>query len=135
MSQKIKGIFATASTLIPIVAGLGYFILKEEYTTEILQLIISSLTCFFIAVAIGFWLHGPGDFRYMNTSVIFKKHKDKTLRFLTNKSASTLSDIALHNSDVLNSKENWIKLMLLFIIFGLVLVAIAFVNFGTTILN
>jgi len=71
----------------------------------------------------------------MNTSVIFKKYKDKPLRFLANKSASTLSDIAVHNSDVLNSKEIWMKLMLAFIFFGLMLVAIAFVNFGMTILN
>jgi len=135
LCQKIRGIFATACTLIPIVAGLGYFILREGYATETLQLIIFSLVAFFIAVAIGFWLHGPGDFKYMDASVLFKKHKDKPLRFLINKSASTLADIAAHNSDVLNSKERWIKIMLFFILLGLVLAAIAFVNFGMRILN
>ena len=135
LSQKIKGIFATASTLTAIVAGLGYFILREGYTTEMLLLVISSLICFFIAIAIGFWLHGPGDFRYMDASVIFKKHKNKTLSYLLNKSASTLADITVHNSGVLNSKEKWIKLMLLLLFLGLVFVTIAFANLGMTLLN
>ena len=135
LCQKIKGIFATSCTLIPIVAGLGYFVLKEGYTIETLYLIIFSLVAFFIAVAIGFLLHGPGDFKYMDASVLFKKYKDKPLRFLINKSASTLADITAHNSDVLNSKEKWIKIMLSFILLGLVLATIAFVSFGMGILN
>lgn len=135
LGQKIKGIFATAATLVPIIAGLGYFTLREGYTNEIFFFIMSSLICLFIAIAVGFWLHGPGDFRYMDASVIFKKHKDKSLTFLINKSASTLADITVHNSSVLNSKEKWVKFMLVFIFLGLLLVVIAFVILGMTILN
>jgi len=135
LSQKIKGIFTTAATLIPMVAGLGYFILKEGYNQWIFWFILSSLLFLFIAIGLGFWLHKPGDFKYLDASIIFKKYKRKSLKFLINKSASTLADITIHNSSVLNSKENWVKWMIIFILISLFCVALAFITFVMSILN
>lgn len=69
----------------------------------------------------------------MDASEIFKEYKDKPLKFLINKSASTLADITVHNSSVLNSSEFSMKLMLGFIIAGLLFVTIAFLTLGITI--
>jgi len=135
LSRKIDRIFATASALVPIVAGLGYFILKGGYSNGVFVLMMLSFVFLFIAIGVGLFLHGPGDFRYLDASVIFKKHKGRSLKFLINKSASTLSDINIHNSSVLNSKETGIKLMLVFIFIGLVFVAIAFADLGMNLIN
>jgi len=130
LSQKIDKLLTIPFTLVTIISGLGYFILKEKFTTDFFIFIVLSLLCFFISILIGLWLQRPKDYRFMDSSVIFRKYKDKPLSFIINKSASTLIDATLHNGEVINSCGFWMRLMLVFVFIGLLFVSIAFVIFG-----
>ncbi len=135
VNKKIGTIFSSAATLVAIVAGLGYFVLKEGYTLGTLIFVTASLTCLFLALAVGFSLHELSDFGYLIPTQIFQKFKEEPMESLRSRAALTLDEITQENCAIINSKERWIKLMLFFIFLGLAFAAIGFVFFGATALK
>lgn len=135
LAEKIKGVFAIASTLIPIVIGLGYFIIKETRVYWILWSIFLSLVMFLLAIILGIWLQRPTDYRYVDASVIVKKHNGKPLRYIINKFASTYSDIANHNASIINAKENGLNLMFILVVIGLMILAVSFLFLAISLVN
>lgn len=132
LTEKIRGVFAVTSAIIPIVVGLGYFILKETNAHWIFIPIFASLLMFLVAIAIGVYLHKPTNFKVVNPEVIICKHKHKSLRYVINKSASTWADVVSHNRSVINSKEMSLNLMLIFLTLGLVILAVTFILLGVS---
>ena len=135
LNEKIRSIFAVASTLIPIVIGLGYFILKETREYWILWSISLSLLMFFLAIVLGIWLQRPTNYRYVDPSIIVKKYKEKPLRYIINKLASTYSDTVNQNASIINAKENYLNLMFALIVIGLIVLAISFVFLAVSLMN
>ncbi len=126
LTEKIRGIFAVSSTLIPIIFGLGYFIIKETRAFWMLFPIFLSLITFLSAIILGIWLHRPTDYKYVDPSVIMKKYKGKPLKYIINKFASTWSDTSNHNASIINDKENWLNCMYALVAIGLGILAVSF---------
>jgi hypothetical protein len=59
LGEKVRWFITSASTLVPIVIGLGYYILKETTDYWIFLLFLLSLTSLFSAIIIGIFLQRP----------------------------------------------------------------------------
>jgi hypothetical protein len=132
VNKKIGTVFNAAATLVAVVAGLGYFVLKEGYTIGTMIFVTASLICLFLALAVGFFLQEFSDFGYLEPTPIFTKFREEPIESLLSRSALTLDEITQENCALINSKEKWMKLMMVFIFIGLVFAALGFVYFGAT---
>jgi len=135
LSEKISSFLALGSTLVPIVAALGYFILKETTYYYIFIPIFVSLIFFLLAIARGIVLQKPTDFKFVNPIKMINRHNKKSLRYVIEKSASTWSDTVDYNKEVINSKERGVNEMLILIAIGLSILAIAFLGLGIKMLS
>jgi len=137
LTEKVRNIFAVASTLIPIVVGLGYFILKETRAFWLLLPIFISLVMFLLAITLGIWVQRPTHYKYVDPKVIVEKYrgKRKSLRFFINKWASSWSDTANYNASVVNEKENVLKSMYALVAIGLAILAVSFLLLTFSMIN
>lgn len=135
LTEKIRSSFALASTLIPIVVGLGYFILKETDTFWIFWFIFPSLIAYIYAIARGIFLHMPSGYKFVNPMKAIDKHKEKSLRFIIGRSSYGWSRSVDHNKRLINSKERGLKHMLTSIAIGLLILIISFLALGISMLN
>lgn len=126
LNGKIKGILAITSTLIPIVVGLGYFIIKETKIYWMLIPISLSLGIFLWAVGKGIVLQMPTDYFYVDPSVTVKKHHTKPLKYIINKLASTYCDVVNYNASSINKKEKSLKEMCYLVLLGLIILVVSF---------
>lgn len=128
VNEKTKSAFTLASALIPVVAGLGYFIGKETNSYWILFPVFLSLSAFVAAIALGIGLFRPTSFDYCDPKCVVKKYKgqDKSTIFFVYTWASTIVDTANNNASILNSKERTSNYMYSCIIIGLAILAVAF---------
>jgi len=130
LMDKARTTIAIDSTLVPIVTGLGYYILSNERYSWIFWFILVSLSLFFIAFIIGIWLYRPIESFYVNPKVIVQSYRKNSLWYITAKTAATWMDIVIQKSKVIESKEKWLKIMLFFIGIGLFILMLAFIAFG-----
>jgi len=137
LTEKVKSIFAVASALIPIVVGLGYFIIRETRAYWILVSIFFSLLAFFSAIALGIWVQRPTRYKYVDPGVIVKKYRKegKSLRFFVNKWASTWCDTVNHNTHIINAKENYLNWMFTLVAIGLAILATSFFYLTFSMMN
>jgi len=126
LNEKIRGFFAIASTLVPIIVGLGYFVLKETKANWLSIPIFLSLILLLLAIAQGISLQEPSEFRFLQPLKVIKKFKQKPLRYIMNKCAVTWAKGVYYNNKVINSKENGLKRMLYLILASLTILAISF---------
>jgi hypothetical protein len=126
--KKIHGVLTLASTLVPVVFGLGYFVLSQTKQQATAIPIFLSLILFLVAIARGIFLLKPKQFFYLDVLKLIEKYKDETLTFIINKSAVSWADIVNDNQTLINSKENGINQMLILITLGLILLAVAFLT-------
>lgn len=133
--KKIHGVLTLASTMIPIVFGLGYFVLSQTKEWTVFLPIFVSLLIFLVAIARGILLLRPKQFYYVNVLDLINKYKDESLPYILNKSAVTWADIINHNHDVVNSREKGINQMLILIALGFIVLAIAFLGLGISMMN
>jgi hypothetical protein len=130
--KKIHGVLTLASTLIPIVFGLGYFVLSQTKQWTIFFLIFASLVIFLLAIARGILLLRPKHFFYVNVLDLITKYKDEPLSVIINKSAVTWADIVNDNHDAINSREKGINQMLILIALGFIVLAVTFLALGVS---
>lgn len=128
VSEKTKNAFTLASALIPIVAGLGYFIGKETNSYWILFPVFLSLLAFVASIVLGIRLFRPTGFDYLDPRYIVEKYKDqnKSTIFFIYTWASTIVETTNNNASILNSKEKAQNYMYTFIIIGLATLALSF---------
>ncbi len=128
LTEKIKSIFTLASALIPVVAGLGYFIGKETNSYWILFPIFLSISAFVTAISLGIGIFRPMSFEYVDAKYIVDKYrdKDKSLKFFLNKWACTYSDTANKNANAVNAKERQLNYMYSCVVIGLGILAFSF---------
>jgi hypothetical protein len=130
LNEKIKGFMTISATLIPIVVGLGYYILKQTTTSWVLVAFLLSLASFVLSIAIGVFIQKPTGFCFLNPRKFMRKVKKKSLVYVINKSASTWSDTVAKNKRVINSKEFWLDAMLSSVCFGLLVLVVTFALLG-----
>jgi hypothetical protein len=130
LNDKIKGFMTISATLIPIVVGLGYYILKQTTASWVLFPFLLSLGSLVLSIVIGVIIQRPSGFRFLNPRKFMKKFEKKPLVYVINKSASTWSDIVAKNKRVINSKELWLDAMLSSVCCGLVVLVITFALLG-----
>jgi hypothetical protein len=135
LSEKIRGFLVVTSTLIPIIVGLGYYILKETKAHWMYIPILFSLFFLFLAIAQGISLQRPTDFRFLQPKEFIPKFKEKPLRYIINKSAVTWAKGVYHNHQALMSKERGLKFMLVFITVSLGILAFSFIVLGASMLG
>jgi hypothetical protein len=137
LTDKIKSVFSLTSALIPIVAGLGYFIAKETNAYWILFPISICLSLFVFATALGIGLFRPSNFEYVDPKFIVEKYrgKGKSYRFFVNKWASTICDTANKNAKTVNAKENKLNLMYFLVVMGLAVLTASFLFLALSVTN
>jgi cytochrome bd-type quinol oxidase subunit 1 len=134
VNEKIRNFISLAATLVPIVLGVAYYILKQTTANYLLLItFFLSLASFVSAIVIGVFLQRPTGFRFFNPQKMLNKYEKKSLLYVISKSASTWSDIVVRNKKVVNSKQFYLNCMLGLICFGLFVLALAFLVLGTTI--
>ena len=126
--KKTHGVLTLASALVPIVFGLGYFVLSQTKQQVAVVPIFLSLILFLLAIARGIFLLKPKQFFYVDVLKLIEKYKDEPLSVIINKSAVSWADIVNDNQTVINSREKGINQMLILIALGLILLAIAFLT-------
>ncbi len=126
--KKIHGVLTLASTLVPVVFGLGYFVLSQTKQQLTVIPIFLSLILFTLSIARGISLLKPKQFFYPDVLKIIQKYKDEALVNVINLSAVSWADIVNDNQDLINSKEKGINQMLVLITLGLILLSIAFLT-------
>jgi len=133
--KKIHGVLTLASTLIPIVFGLGYFVLTQTKEWKIFSPIFASLVIFLLAIARGILLLKPKQFFYVDVLELINKYKNEALPFIINKSAVTWADIINHNHSVINSREKGINQMLMLIALGFIVLTVTFLALGISMMK
>ena len=130
LNDKVKGFMTISATLVPIVVGVGYYILKQTEINWVFIPFLLSLASFILSIIIGLIIQRPTGFRFLNPKKFMNKFKDKSLVYVINKSASTWSDIVHKNKKVINSKEFWLNVMLSLVCLGLTILAATFLLIG-----
>jgi hypothetical protein len=125
--KKINGVLTLASTLVPIVFALGYFVLSQTKQQVTVIPIFLSLILFLLAIIRGIFLLKPDQFFHMDVLKLIEKYKDETLTFIINKSAVSWADIVNDNQTLINSRERGINQMFILITLGLIILAVAFI--------
>jgi hypothetical protein len=123
VTDKVKGFMSIAAALIPIIIGVGYFILKQtpaSWVPILFALFLLSLGSLSAAIGFGIYLQRPLGFYVFNSLEMMKKHYIKSPHYVMNRYAITWSDIADKNLKIINNKQYYIILML-----GLICAAIA----------
>jgi hypothetical protein len=133
LNQKIQGLITVSAALVPIVVGLGYYILKQTAPSWVLVTFFLSLVSFVLSIIIGVFIQRPTGFRFLNPKKFMRNFQKKPLIYVINKSASTWSDTVAKNKRVINSKEFWLDAMLSLVSLGLAILVITFVALGTSI--
>lgn len=124
--KKIHGVLTLASTLVPVVVGLGYFVLSQTKQQATVIPIFLSLILFLLAITRGIILLKPKQLVHMDVLKLIENYKDKPLSYIVNISAVSWADMVNDNQKLINSKEKGINQMLILIASGLILLAIAF---------
>ena len=135
LNEKVKGLITISATLIPIVVGLGYYILKQTTTYWVLISFLLSLASFVLSIIIEVFIQRPTGFRFLNPKKFMRKFQKKPLVYVINKSASTWSDTVAKNKRVINSKEFWLDAMLSLVCLGLAILVVTFLALGITMQN
>jgi hypothetical protein len=117
--EKTKNAIWTASTLVPIVIGLGYFIIRETKPGWILYPIAFSSAILILAILLGVAIQFPTRYKYVDARKVFKKHKKQSFAYVTNRLASTWSNVANHNASAINGKETLLVVMYALIVIGI----------------
>lgn len=128
--KKIFGVLTLASATIPVVFGLGYFVLSQTKEWIVFLPILVSLVMFLAAIARGVLLLRPRLFFYVNVLDLIGKYKNEPLSVIINKSAVTWADIVNNNCDMINSRGKGVSQMLILIAVGFLVLAIAFLGIG-----
>jgi hypothetical protein len=133
INDKIKGFMSIAATLVPIIVGVGYFVLKQEsgsWTFVLFILFFLSLGTLIAAIGVGIYIQRPRDYRVFNPYFMMNKYHKKNQRFVTNKYAITWSHMVHRNLKKIEFKEYYISLMLILIIGSLTLLVATFFAAG-----
>lgn len=130
LGEKVRWFTSSASTLVPIIVGVGYYVLKQTTCNWIIALFSLSLASLVSAIIIGMVIQRPSGFLVLDPQTFMNKFSGKSRTFITNKSAATWSDIFVQNKKVVNSKENWMYAMLGLICFSLILLVAIFIGLG-----
>jgi hypothetical protein len=128
LNVKIRHVFTIASTLIPIVVGLGYFFIKE-YNWVVIP-IFACLVSLLLAIFQGISLQKPTSFSVFKPYEFTQKFHKSSYRYIVEKSASTWSGTVRKNRQIINSNENGLNTMLRYITCGLSILIITFVLLG-----
>jgi hypothetical protein len=133
INDKIKGFMSIAAALVPIIVGVGYFVLKQEsgsWTFVLFILFFLSLGTLIAAIGVGIYIQRPLEYRVFNPYKMMKKYHKKNQRFMTNKYAITWSHTVHRNLKKIEHKEYYIKLMLILIFCSLALLVVTFFLMG-----
>lgn len=133
INDKIKGFMSIAATLVPIIVGVGYFILKQtsgSWTLILFVFFFLSLGTLIAAIGVGIYIQRPLKYRVFNPYIMMKKYHEKNQRFITNKYAITWAHTVHRNLKKIESKEYYIRLMLILIFCSLALLVITFFLMG-----
>jgi len=126
--KKISGVLTLASTLVPAVFGLGYFVLLQTKQQVTVIPIFLSLILLLLAIVRGIFLLKPTRFFDVDVLKLIEKYKAEPLSVIINKSAVSWADIVNDNQTLINSREKGINQMLILITLGLILLAVAFLT-------
>jgi hypothetical protein len=130
VNDKIKGFMSIAATLIPIIVGLGYFILKETTAYWVFIFFFLTLVCLIAAIGLGIHLQRPLAYRVFNPYIMMKKYHKKNQRYLIKKYAITWSHTVNRNLKKINYKVYYINAMLGLILAALGLLVLTFFLLG-----
>jgi len=133
INDKIKGFISIAATLVPIIVGIGYFVLKQEsghWTSVLFVFFFLSLGTLIAAIGVGIYIQRPLEYRVFNPYIMMKKYHKKNQRFLTDKFAITWSHTVHRNLKKIEYKEYYIRLMLMLIFCSLALLVTTFFLMG-----
>ena len=126
VTKKIHEVLTLASTLVPVVFGLGYFIISQTKQQVTVIPIFLSLIVFLLAIIKGVFLLKPKQLFHMDVLKLIEKYKDETLDYIINISAISWADMVNDNQIIINSKEKGINQMFILIALGLIVLAVAF---------
>ena len=126
--KKINGVLTLASTLVPVVVGLGYFVLSQTKQLVTVIPIFISLILFLLAIARGIILLKPKQLFDIDVLKLIQKYKDETLSYIINISAVSWADMVNDNQELINSQEAGVNQMFILIVSGLILLAVAFLT-------
>jgi len=135
LGEKVRWFTTSASTLVPIVVGVGYYVLKQNTNHWIFLLFFLSLASLVSAIIVGMVIQRPTRLLVLDTQTFMGKFSKKSQTFIINKSAATWSEIFTLNRETINSKENYLYAMIGLICFSVLLLVVVFLMLGTTIWN
>ena len=124
--NKIKDITTIITALIPILFGLGYYSLDNPKFDFVLFPIGLTLTCFFIAVLIGFYVLLEMEFAYNDPLQLIEKYHEESLKFITLITASSVASLANFNSDAHNKLGEGFQIMVYFVGAGFFIILVTF---------
>jgi len=133
INDKIKGFMSIAATLVPIIVGVGYFILKQEsgiWASILFIFFFFSLGTLIAAIGVGMHVQRPREYRVFNPYIMMKKYYKKNQRFLTETYAMTWSHTVHRNLKKIEYKEYYIRMMLRLIFCSLASLVATFLLVG-----
>ena len=130
---KIQIMLGIVSAIIPISAGVGYYILSNTFSLFFFLLFVGSLVSFILATVRGVILLDTKWFEYKNLKLLVERYVKESLSFMIFRITTNLFDANDHNVGVVNSLRAGLKQMVILIIVGLILLTIAFSILGVQI--
>ena len=130
MLTKIQIMLGIVSAIIPITAGVGYYILSNTFSLFFFFLFVSSLSSFILATVRGVTLLDSKWFQYKDLKLLVERYVKESLSFMIFRITTNLFDANEHNVGVVNSLSKGLKQMVILTIVGLLFLTIAFSIMG-----
>ncbi len=130
VNSKISLFLGVLSTVIPILTGLGYFVISNTIVVPFFIFFVISLCLFIIALAKCVHLLSPHYFDCLDFGVLMEKYDKKSLDFIIFKISHSWEAVIQTNINRIMSFRSGLQRIVQCTIFGLVALVFSFVLLG-----
>lgn len=132
LEKKISELLSRTLTINPILVGLAYYLLKDNFIIIPFVLFLLSFISLCIATIYGIYSQVPRKIVYLDPLKFYEKYYGEKLDDLKEQAAVTIGDAVQQLEIQCSNKSKSIKMMQIFVIIGIVLIPIAFISIMCT---
>ena len=128
LDNKINEMIKTVLTILPIVVGVGYFLLEKSFSYYSFAFFILTILSFTSAAIIGVVGHIPQKIKFLDPLTYYDRHYSDDLIDIVEIAAVTIGDDIRNLEIQCRNKAKMLKKMQRTIILGIVSMSIAFIT-------
>ncbi len=130
LDQKVHNIIALASTIMPVLLGLFYYLSTQGLSQVVLPYVVFAVgfgvLAFVVAIAKGSWTYKTTKYKALDSQKFAQTHISENYPDVVEVAVSTLADMADQNWHLVDRKASSYETTLLFLTIGAVAFGVGF---------